>query len=325
MKLSQIISKEYYRGKVFWDIVFEWEDVFQKELNLKKVPDTALPIIGNFVYRFPSLARLFPPYSTSLSFELGPWKEVVGRNKPNIVPWIIDFFIKDPNKLICFYKEYSEHKVVLVSNPEVLDFLKENDCPFRVEHLGLSLPDKYRISPDTKFKKNYDIVILGRPNPVLNEYLSIFKNDHPNTSIVTSKKVGNDYICYDDKGLIVGKANTRDEYWSILRQARCALYSTPGIDGGEARTNGYNQVTPKFLEEIACGCNVVCRYKQNADTDYYEMGKYWANIDSYEEFSKEFEKAISVEADMEFASKYLSKHYTSVRANQLTELLRNID
>lgn len=110
-----------------------------------------------------------------------------------------------------------------------------------------------------------------------------------------------------------------------MRQARCALYSTPGIDGGEARTNGYNQVTPRFLEEIACGCNVICRYKPNSDTEYYEMEKYWKNIETYEDFSIEFEKALFEEADMEFASKYLSKHYTSVRAYQLKELLKKID
>ena len=39
---------------------------------------------------------------------------------------------------------YEDVPLVLVTNKEVYDYLKEHDCPLHVEHWALSYPDQYR-------------------------------------------------------------------------------------------------------------------------------------------------------------------------------------
>ena len=324
MKVKNVISKQYLRDQVFWDVVYEWESVFIDQLEASLFIDRQLPVVGGLLLRFPFLSVLFPPYKGSFSYELGPWLDVPGRNKSNIIPCIVDFFIRKPEDLQKFYKEYSNHKLVLVSSLEVKEFLESVNCPLHIEHLGLSLADKYRLTDNSVFDKKYDIVIIGRANRVLMEYLAQFKKEYPEVTIVKSKRVGDDFLCFDNSDNFVCEVNTREEYINILKRAKCTLYSTPGIDGGESRTQGFNQVTPKFLEAIACGCNIICRYKSNPDTQFYEMEKYWPNIDSYSDFKRQTEKALSIPFDLTLGIKYLSNHYTSVRVKQLKQLLQLI-
>lgn len=323
MIIKQIISKRYFRNWVSWNLVFEWEEVFKELLNTKFFNDRQLPIVGGIVRRFPFLSTLLPPYTNSFSFELGPWKDVVGRNKSNIVPCIVDFYLKDENDLKMFYKAYNKHKVVLVSSVEVKSYLESVKCPINIQHLGLSLSDKYRITEKTIFEKKYDVVLIGRTNAILEDFLDTYKRSH-GISIVKSRKVGPDYICYTDKEEYVCKVNDRSEYLAMLRNARCTLYATPGIDGGEKRTNGFNQVTPRFLEALACGCHVITRYKSNPDTQFYELEKYWKNVITYDEFEKEMDKALTTDFDIQFISMYLSKHYTSVRVKQFVDIVSKI-
>lgn len=323
MIIKQIISKRYFTNWVSWDLVFEWEEIFQEHLDAKFFNDRQLPIVGGIVRRFPVLSKFLPLYTNSFSFELGPWKDVVGRNKSNIVPCIIDFYLKDNNDLERFYAEYNKHKVVLVSSAEVKSYLDSVNCPINIQHLGLSLSDKYRITKETFFEKKYDVVLIGRTNVVLENFLDCYKKKY-DISIIKSKKVGDDYICYTDKEQYVCKVNDRAAYLGILQKARCTLYATPGIDGGEKRTNGFNQVTPRFLEALACGCHVITRYESNPDTCFYELEKYWKNVTTYDEFEKEMNKALTTEFDVQFASMYLSQHYTSTRVKQLVDIVTGI-
>ena len=95
------------------------------------------------------------------------------------------------------------------------------------------------------------------------------------------------------------------------------VYSTPGIDGGETRTNGFNQITPRFLELIACGCHVIARYPSNPDTDYYEINKFCPNIEDYLQFEKRLDYCLETEVNLDNYRHYLLKHYTSVRCKEL--------
>lgn len=55
----------------------------------------------------------------------------------NTIPVIIDFWLKE-EELDKFYKVYEDVPLVLVTNKEVYDYLKEHDCPLHVEHWALS-------------------------------------------------------------------------------------------------------------------------------------------------------------------------------------------
>lgn len=56
---------------------------------------------------------------------------------------------------------------------------------------------------------------------------------------------------------------------------------------------------------VASGCNIIARYKTNADTDYYELEKFCQSINTYEEFEKEMDKCRIKGPDMTFYSSYL--------------------
>ena len=83
----------------------------------------------------------------------------------------------------------------------------------------------------------------------------------------------------------------------------------------------FNHVTPRFLEMIAAGCHVLCRYMPNADTEYFELSRFCPSIESYEQFEKLMNKALKESIPIDQYKQYLKKHYTSVRAQQLKDIL----
>ena len=320
MKIRQIITRRSYDHSFFYDLVYEWEDIFQKELGCRFIRDTQFRYkIGG---RFPKLSGLVTPWKESFVFEMIP-SNGVGHNKKNIIPLIIDFYLTK-EELPAFYEMYGNHKVVFVSNKEVLDFLKQNKCRFKIGHLALSISDKYAITPTTRFKKLYDAALIGRQNPKLKEWLEDYAKSHDDFIYVYGVREKGMFKHYTNKGDFVGNISQREQFVDLIRKSRVGLYATPGMDGGEERTHGFNQVTPRFLEFIACGCHILSRYTKNADTDYFEMEKITPCINSYEQFESEMDKARVKEADMTLYSGYLSKHYTSVRARQLIQFIKDL-
>ena len=123
----------------------------------------------------------------------------------------------------------------------------------------------------------------------------------------------------------MGNIVDRNQYIQLTRQARCSLYSTQCVDGGPSWRRGYNQVTPRFLEMVASGCHVIARYKENPDTDYYEISKFAPMCDSYTDFERQMDNAREEDVDMKMYAHYMDKHYTSVRVAQLREILKSIE
>ena len=193
---------------------------------------------------------------------------------------------------------------------EVYEYLLAKNTRLNIRHLALSLSDRYKITSNTCYEKKYDVILIGRQNPVLKDFLDQYKKTHPDLTIFIPSKQ---------------ELASRDGYLDSMKKSRIALYATPGIDGGEKRTNGFSQVTPRFLEMVASGCNIIARYKTNADTDYYELEKFCQSINTYEEFEKEMDKCRIKGPDMTFYSSYLKKHYTSKRVEELQVILNEID
>lgn len=309
-----------------WDLVFEWEDILAEELNLELAFKKSW--YNKKLRRVPLLNMCAQHWSNTFCFEMSP-----GVNGPHldnmktVIPCIIDFFLTKESMPL-FIRKYSNNRVVLLSSKECYDFvedyLKQNKIQgFNIGHLALSISDKYVINKDTRFEKKYDLVLMGRQNPVLEGFLNQYIEKHIDLYYVYRELKDGKFNYYTNRGECLGDINTREKYMTLMRSAKCGLYSTPGIDGGEKRTNGFSQVTPRFLELIACGCHIIARYKQNSDTDYYELEQFSPSVESYEQFEQMLDKARSSEVDMQVYSSYLLKHYTSVRANQLKEILRN--
>lgn len=332
-QIKKIITARDYGTWPSFDLVYEWEDIMTVYLNA--------PLLHEKILNRNRLCSHLPPTFQDVSFvrtllscilsnkvvflyEMGINDRKPQHNNPYIVPCIIDFFLKEKEELIEFYLKYSKNRVVLISSREVYDFLRSVNCPINIKHLPLSISDRYKIHSSTHYEKCYDVALMGRQNPVLEQYVKQYALTHPNFVYVYRILKDGAFNYYTSDGKTVGNIRTREQYMNLMRRSRVGLYSTPGIDGGESRTNGFNQVTPRFLELIACGCHIIARYEKNSDTEYYEIDNFSPSVSSYEEFEGLMDDALKKDVDMEVYSNYLSKHYTSVRCEKLKQIIENI-
>ena len=338
MKLKYLYSRREIETEVFYDIVFEWEDILKQELFLKSryyddnMSDLGggkmlrISIIRKLIRRSELLKRIFSLKAIGLKFDMSPVTKA-RYNSEYIVPWIIDFFWEE-GRFKEFNDAYKEHPLVLISSKEVYDKLKANSEIVRdvnYKHMALSISDEYKIDKDTKYAKEYDVVLMGRTNPVLENYFYQYAAEHPELKYAYRKIEGDDFNYYaveNGKERLIGAINSREQYIDLMRKTRIGLYCTPDIDTDHERAHGYNQVTPRFLEWISSGAHVIARYVPNPDTDYYKLQDFSEPIETYEQFEKAMDYAMTHEVDMEKYANYLSQHYTSVRAAQIKEILK---
>ena len=302
----------------------EWEDVFSELLNAPLYYDNWKKRDKTIFWKIPWLASYFQTNVPSFTFVMLPNASPHGNNKKNIIPCMIDFFCKGNDDLQRFYHRYDKNPLVLISSKEAYDFLVSEKCPLNIRHLALSIPNKYRIDGETPREKSYDVVMLGRQNKVLMAFLELYKQKHPSMTYVHGVEEGNRIVYRDSEGRDLGRLESRADYMGMMRKSRVGLYSTPGMDGGENRTNGFNQVTPRFLEYLVSGCHVLARYPKNPDTDYYEMEKMSTRIESYEQFETAIDRSLVTDVDLKLYSDYLAKHYSSERVRTLQCYLKEI-
>lgn len=334
MKIENILSRRSIPKWVSWQIVYEWEDIFCELLNARLKKDTECYLykrkIGHILRLFPFIwvyNRLpLGTRSNAFLFEMNPMYRKNGHNnRPNVIPLLIDFYLRSSEELNQFYKLYDKNKIVLISSREVYDFLLTSHCPLRIAHLPLSISDKFRITPDTYFEKDIDFVLIGRQNPVLLKWLDIYQERNGKLRIARNVRENWDCKYYIDDEYI-GTAKTREECIALYRRSKVGLYSTKGCDDDYSffATNGFSQVTPRLFEYIATGNHLLARYADNSDTRYFELNKICKNLISYEEFEAELKHCLSTPVDMVKYSHYLSKHYTSERVKEFKEILETI-
>ncbi len=342
MKISKILSCRSFETWVSYDLVFEWEDDFSCELQ---VPVINIPLVveesraqywyrkvfhnryshkltNNLLsYSLKSFHRkLFPRKEFNLVFELGVNTDPSAIISQESVPMIIDFW--KHTDLDTFYNVYKNCKLVLISSLEVINYLKYNQCPLNIQHLPLSLPDRYAINALTTYEKRYDILFAGRPNTVLLNYMQEFAEKFPEIEYLRQENIGDELYYVSNKRGIVGKFHSRKEYIELLRASRISFYSTPGIDGGEKRTGGFNPVTPRFLELLSAQCLLLGRYSENEETAFYELDKVCPHIETYIQFENALLAYLMHPlVPLPKYTSILQKHYTSCRVKQLAVIL----
>ena len=324
MKISQILTNRNVSNGKDYGIVNEWEDVFSKLLNAPLYYDNWKRRDRAIFWKLPWLAPSFQTNVSSFTYVMLPLASPFGNNKKNIIPCMIDFFCRDKDELLQFYKRYDKNPLVLISSKEAYDYLVSVKCPLNIKHLALSISDKYRIDDKTTFDKRYDVVMLGRQNKVLQEFLNEYSERHKELTYVYGKKEGRNFRYYDQDGLDLGTMSSRDDYMNLMKMSRIGMYATPAMDGGRTDTNGFDQVTPRFLEYIVSGCHVLSRYHKNSDTEFYELDKMSTRIDTYEQFEKAMDEMRYKEVDVARYAKYLANHYTSVRVQTLLKYLEEV-
>ncbi len=315
-----------------FDIIFDWEDILAKGLDIDIITRSERE------FNFDNWCREFYKKTRIPLFRLYAWFDMKRNpfvfmfdastkrqdgiyNHKKYIPCLIDYFL-DEQGYQQFLKAYSHNYLILVSSKEVYDFLLERNCPLKVEHFPLSLPDDFKVSG--KIEKKYDLVMFARQNPLLVEYIDRYEKEHSDFILVRRKYENGHYIYYlSSTGEIISVCDTREEYIALVMSSKVAVYTTPGMDGTRTDANGWNQVTPHFLEEVAGMCHIIARYPKNADTEWYEMDKICKCVESYEEFSCLMDRYRKEEVDCKKYKTYLEKHYTSQRVKLLKEILHD--
>lgn len=327
MRIQGILTRRVIEHEQYMDIVHEWEDELAKTLSVPLIPDFDFSnrIISAIRGRVPWFARWLKPHVNSLVFEMWAMNRDRGNNKSTIVPVQVDFWLRDENKIRQFKNARDRNRVALITSAEVCEVLA-GVCVWGgggFRHWAMSLPDKW-FDPEFNHVKKYEFAIfgrVGRKNSRWGEWLSKYAEANPTFSYYYSDRVDGKFCLCDKMGNPTAPLGTREEYMEAVKSTRITLYSTPSQDSDNAYTNGYNQVTPRFLEFIAGGCHVLSRYPKNADTDYYEMPMISPCVETYADFASKMDYARAHEIDRVKYSAYLKKHLTSVRARELEKIL----
>lgn len=319
--LHQILTNRSFEHQAFYQIVYEWEDELSKALQLPLTDNWSKSY--NEVYkRIPFLSKLWTRGHLTFSFLMssGVGRYYAWHNTGDFIPCIIDFF-ESKEKYRFFQRNFKHCPLILISSKEAYQRLLDAHVNLPIHHWALSIADIYRITSVTHFEKVYDLVMVGRQNPVLLRFAKRYAESHPNFTYVTQQVKDDNYICLTSDGRLAGMTNTREQYFEMIRKSRCMLYATPGIDTNTQRAKDYNQVTPKFLEYIVSGCHILARYPKNPDTEYFELDKLCPSINTYEEFEERMDYCLSHDVDMGVYSGYIEKHYTSRRAEELKDII----
>lgn len=332
MMIDRIYSNRTFERWPSWHLVHEWEEDLAHYFNIPLVSSYSRTLFldnkisRNILSAKPVLDiaqtadRYFSRKVKSLVFEPAPKHHFSFTASTNSIPLLIDvwkgFDVKE------FERVYRNCPLVGISSKELLQFLVGKRVSLPLVHTPLSLSDRYRLSEGASYEKKYDVLLAGRRNAVLWEYIHIFAGKFPEVEFIYQENVGGRLNYVSNKRGTLGEFQSRAQYVGLLRSSRVALYATPGIDGGEDRTGGFNPVTPRFLELLAAGCHVLGRYPDNPDTRFYRLEEILPNIREYDQFEELMLRYLSGERpDLHLYRKYLENHYTSRRAEELKTIL----
>lgn len=318
IQLSGILSRRKVKHRPSWHLVFEWEDEISKALSLPIITPSRPGWWLRSLSRRLGLkcpARRFAPM---LEFVMIATPDNRGRYSRHTVAWVIDWFLPD-SEIPAFLDTTSACPKVLISSREAYERLIEHGAdPSRYIHLPLSLPDHYRLDPKAEMHKDIDLALIGRGSGLLLDCARRYVDEHPGLRVVVKgpKRNGHSWA-YDLHGNPVADIHSREDYLALMRRCSLFLYSTPGIDDNKP-TQGFSQVTPRFLEALACGCRPVMRYRDNPDTRHYRLADFGPSIDTYEQFCTETDRILSTPLDLNAIAAYLTPRYTSSVIKQIT-------
>lgn len=324
-------------------MIYEWEDDLSVRLGVPVL--NALPVFRKlFINRFSrkvlALAGadallgasnlvertnvLRPSKGYYLVFELGVNTEPNFSTSSKAIPAFIDLWKQ--TDLPAFERIYQNCPLVLISSLETLVYLQTKGCKLNLAHFPLSLSDRYKAAPNTIYEKKYDILLAGRldvrTSQTLRDYLQTFIQKYPDVEFLYQQEIDGKFCYVSNQRGMIGEFQTREEYIQLLRASKISFYSTPGMDGGDKRTGGFNPVTPRYLELLSAQCLLLGRYPDNEETRFYELDRVCPNITSYAHFEKTIMGYLKQKAvPLEIYDSILQKHYTSVRAKQLQSLV----
>lgn len=315
MKITSIKSQRTFRQEKYWQIVHRWEDILSKELDV--------PLISHSKEIHMITEIISSKKKKSLVFDMIPNQRMNNRfftTNKSIIPYIIDFWCTE-DQIPAFIDAYNKAPLVLISSKEVYEYLKKIKSSLNIQHLALSIPDEdAKVTTKPFTEKKFDLVVAGRTSEIWNKWITLYGSIHPDFKVVR-RKIINGTFAFEYDGKIICNTDSRSAYLNLLSESKVFIYSTPGMDG-EKETNGFHPVTPRFMEGLTGGCNMILRYPDNPDTKYFELHYFGESVENFEMFCQQMDKARSKGPDIDFYSNYLRRHTTSMRAKELKEILK---
>ncbi|AKI96631.1 hypothetical protein [Kosmotoga pacifica] len=330
MKISNILTRRNFETWHFWQVVYEWEDIFSREFGASLKPlspfkDRFSKYVFNRYLPTNYLWRLHQNLKSSMSlvFLMSPLQGryfAMDRQK-TVIPIIIDFW---KHHIKFFLRNYSSAKIIILTSFEVIDFLQGIYHELGGKHpellyLPLSVSDKWFTNDAPS--KSIDIIQIGRKNPLLHEWALKLTEEFPKIEYVFQKNINGVLHYQSTRNGLMGSFNDRKSYMKLLSQCKVSLVSSPGMDNSR-NTGGFNPVTPRFFESAVSYCFMVGRYPRNKDFAFCGVNKVCQIPNSYNEFRDLVLEGLNNGPSYYDSLRNFSKmHLTSVRAKELTELL----
>lgn len=306
MRITSILSKRASNDKVYSDLIYEWEDDYAKTLKARIVSyGKYFTHFQNFFFRslkkmhLESFAQKIDKFlsgkrNKTLVFTLYPLTEFSLFTSSNKIPFIIDFDYGVD--LDTFYRVYRNCSLVIISSRVAYEYLISKGCPLNIKHVPLSIKSDMKVKRVETNERKYDIFI-ARQNPVLMEYLKQYEQKHPDVHYIIRKwedgKMYSGNAYYSNKEGRLGEFSDRNAYFELLANSKVAFYSTTGSDMQNSRF--MNHVTPALLEYLTAGCQIMIRWYDTPDSDFFNLSQYFVNATTYEIFENKLDEYLSTE------------------------------
>ena len=308
-QLQSIISTRFEECWPSFYFVHEWEDIFQRLLNL------------SFKEFSPENMRLLSLEPERLDLTILPLAKHIQCYQPHkrVISIVVDCWRQDVSS---FLDWYAESPMTYLASLEALRDIRASGFTGNLGYMPMSISDALRreIVPE----KYVDVIQYGRTNPVLDGYMKQFCRNFPQVNYVTMEILQN-RICYKStKYGSLGDMHERHRFLGLLAASRVSLVSSPGMDGSKD-TGGYNPVAVRFFESASQFCYMLGRYPANDDFSHCNVELVCDAVQGYDEFEDKLITMLSKPFNLvdEFNA-FLDLNVTSRRVKQLCYYLDSI-
>ncbi len=321
--VTQIDSIRDFEQYPSYLILYEFEDDFSVSKNipvhhLSKLKYTFGKVLYKSVTNF-LIKRATPP-GLIFSIMMTPDYHRLYINKTNVAPYIIDYW-KRYDEL--FEKHFVSFPVVYISGLEVFEYLKSKRTKVNIKHLPLSVSDRHLSVFNEATEKDIDIINVGRKNNVIDDYIQQYLIKHPGTNYVHREMENGENMYYSSLHGKIGKLESRYSLLQTLARAKIAIVTSPGIDGGEERTGGFNPVTPRVFEAAIGKCYMIGKYSANNEFNAFGLEKLVEMPDSYSEFEEAVNKKLIMPFNLQ--QEYLAFLQENLNSKRIEQLQKDLE
>lgn len=319
-----ISSLRRIRDAVYYDVVFEWEEIFARYFRSRIFEISPAQYWLSRVYckvRRNYAVKQDLCKNPHVFFVMFP-REINLHALENCIPIFMDAWSDDD---IAYMAHKTRNcKLCYCTSLEIYRRLKNMDEASSIRYMPLSVSDVYFSEGFTRYNKSLDVIQLGRRNDVLHDYMMRYTGLHPGVEYVYTNGIAHgealEYVSTKRGkiGIVVGREN----FVRMLSSARVSLVSTPGMDNSRRGANGNDFLTPRFYESAVFGCAMVGRYRENEETSV--LNGICPNINSFDQFAAEMDHALAASREELWNQNesFVLNSLTSRRAGQLFSDIR---